>query len=290
MKRSSLFPKKQASSPSEPQSLPSSPHIHHDPNFNFEAWFATPEMIAEPQKMMLEIVISWKGGIIDICHYTDPRRITFGNDPRADFCYALDDLPLPLNQNLFPLIEPGGQGFVLGFHTEMQGTVEHNGESFTLRELVKEGRAHYFAHSGCCYYPLVPGVQVQMDLNGLELALQFVPVPPIQISRIRQFGLQAPVLSFSVIAHLLFVIFAVVSGTSSKEEPPASPPSHKKATKTPTPLYLDPIYLHPSKPPVHVIPRITCPKERKHKHNKKAKKTDNRVRSPHHHHCIPRTH
>lgn len=214
------------------------------PSFDVDAWFATSEMIAEPQKMMLELVVSWRGGIIDICHYRTPKRITFGNDPRADFCYSLDDLPLPSQRNLFPLIEPGGEGFMLGFHTEMQGTVEHNGESFTLRELVKAGRAHYFARSGCCYYPLSPGVRIHLDLNGLDLYLQFVPVPPMQFHRLRQMGLQAPVLSFSVIAHLLFVLFAVSSGSSTPQESRNQPTKARKAPRTRA-LYFDPIHLGP---------------------------------------------
>jgi hypothetical protein len=215
-----------------------------------DAWFETSEMIAEPQKMMLELVVSWRGGIIDICHYRTPKRITFGNDPRADFCYSLDDLPLPSQRTLFPLLDPGGEGFMLGFHTEMQGTVEHNGESFTLRELVKAGRAHYFARSGCCYYPLSPGVRIHLDLNGLDLYLQFVPVPPIQFHRLRQMGLQAPVLSFSVIAHLLFVLFAVSSGSPTPQESASSHKPPTKARKAPRTraVYFEPIHLRPQTP------------------------------------------
>ncbi|MCK6510880.1 hypothetical protein L6R29_13045 [Myxococcota bacterium] len=244
--------------PSASQPPPFPPHPSS--GFDVDAWFATSEMIAEPQKMMLELVVSWQGGILDICHYRTPRRITFGNDPRADFCYSLDDLPLPSQHSLFPLIEPGGEGFMLGFHTEMRGTVEHNGESFTLRELVKAGRAHYFARSGCCYYPLSPGVRVHLDLDGLDLSVQFVPIPPLQFHRLRQMGLQAPVLSFSVIAHLLFVLFAVSSGSSTAQEAaqtsketvasPLSKPRPSLKTLGSQAFYFEPIHLGPIEPSI----------------------------------------
>ena len=256
-------PRSSALQPSalQPSALQPSPFpTHPSSGFDVDAWFATSEMSAEPQKMMLELVVSWRGGIIDICHYRTPRRITFGNDPRADFCYSLDDLPLPSQHSLFPLIEPGGEGFMLGFHTEMLGTVEHNGESFTLRELVKAGRAHYFARSGCCYYPLSPGVRVHLDLNGLDLSVQFVPIPPLQFHRLRQMGLQAPVLSFSVIAHLLFVLFAVSSGSSTTQEAAQTPKDTTASLLSKTQssrrtlgsqaFYFEPIYLGPSKAPI----------------------------------------
>ena len=222
-------------------------HALREAGFNAEDWFATPAIEAASPKMMLEIIVSWEGGILDICHYRHPRRVTFGADHRADFSYPIDDLVPAPYARAFPLIEAGGGGFLLTFSTEMHGIVEHNGERFTFKELVKAGRAHSFHRSGCCHYPLFPGAKVQIDLNGLEINLRFVPVPPLQMKRIRQLGFQAPILSFSVLAHLIFALFAVASSTSPDTQD-ESAPIHAPAP-SPRFIYLPPIYLGAENPP-----------------------------------------
>ena len=184
--------------------------------FDDEAWFATPDL-TEPSKSLLEVHVSWEGGLLDICHYATPRKLTFGSGTHTDFCYPLEDASDTKQAISFPLIQPGKGGFLLCFEPEMEGIVEQNGERLTLLDLVNEGRAHFLTRSGLCYYPLLPGTQVQLHFGGLDIQLRFVPTAPFHMSVLRRLDTSAPIMSFAVIAHLLFALLAI----SATHAPPS---------------------------------------------------------------------
>ncbi len=203
-------------------------HLRESSNFDSEAWFATPELRESSNGMLLEISVSWEGALLDIAHYRSPRRLTFGPDPRADFCYALaSSLEHPSKISLFPLIEPSkGGGYLLCFDPDMDGVIEENGEQHKLLDLVKAGRAHSFDRTGLCYYPLQPGALVQLVCTeSIQIRIRFVTAPPISKTWFRYMDTHAPVLSFSIFIHLLMTFLTILSLAS----PPKTTATQKVA-------------------------------------------------------------
>jgi hypothetical protein len=193
--------------------------------FDTDAWFATPELRDQTKGVLLEITISWQGALLDIAHYRYPRRITFGPNPNADFCYTLsaDNDPTPQIHHI-PLIQPSKTGnFLLCFDPYMNGYLEENGEQLTFLDLVKADRAHWFERSGLYHYPLLPGTTVHICGHSVQIQIRFVPSPPAPFQWFHYLDTQAPVLSFSIIIHLLLTCLAIISIT-----PSAPPPVQKK--------------------------------------------------------------
>ena len=197
------------------------PPLAEQPEFDVDAWFETSELLQQSENQLLEVVVSWQGGILDIGHYQTPRRLTFGTDHRADFCYPLNNRSkIPGKPDYFSLIEPAKSGFLLCFDTEMDGTIEQNGERFTFLELISAGRAHHFNlnKKGKCYFPLTAGTKVSLDCNGLQIHIRFVPAPQFHAAFFRRLDhFSTPVLSFSVLAQLLVVVLALTSNQSTEE-------------------------------------------------------------------------
>jgi len=241
---------KDAPSPSQ-TSLPGDalfhPTLSSSADFDVEAWFATPELRSSSNKNLLEVVVSWEGVILDIRHYDTPRRIAFGTNSHADFQFPIDaQTDDPSQVIYFPLVEPAKNGFLLCFHPEMAGVVEENGERSTLLDLVMEGKAHGFHRNGRCYYPLLPGVKFQLHSNGLDIQIRYVTAPQFSLKWSRHLGTYAPVLSFSILTHLLMAMLAILSA-APPPPPPAQPPAAKVAeTKHPRkqgPIKLAPVRL-----------------------------------------------
>lgn len=206
--------------------------------FDIQAWFETSKVMDERENKLLEVVVSWEGGVLDIGHYETPRRLTFGADHRADFCYPLE---LPTDQTgrslHFPLIEAAKGGFLLCFLPEMDGIVEQNGEKYTLMELIEAGKAHYFnlSRKGKCYCPLTPGNKVTLNCKGFTIHIEFVPAPKYHPSFLRQLDpVNASALSFSVITHLAFAVFAILSTQSPQKNEKTMLQSKKESIPLPS--------------------------------------------------------
>lgn len=215
-------------------------------DFDVDAWFATPELRSTSSKNLLEVVVAWDGIILDIRHYKTPQRIAFGSHKHADFNYPIDAATDDPHQvHYFPLIEPCKSGFLLCFYPEMEGTVEENGEHFTLLDLVQAGRAHCFDRSGRCYYPLLPGAQFKLHCKGLDIQIGHVAAPQFSLQWSRHLGMNAPVLSFSILTHLLMAILAIASTSSpqpavqTKQTESLSVRLKKKKNS----IYLKPVHL-----------------------------------------------
>ena len=214
--------------PLEPNTPKSAPNLFDD-----DAWFATPDLRAASMKMLLEISIHWQGIILDIAHYETPRRLTFGPDTRADFCYSITSaIDVPISNSHIPLIEASKTGdFLLCFDTEMDGYVEENGEKTKFMDLVKAGRAHSFDPSGLCYYPLHPGAYVELTSQDTIIQIQFVPAPPISVSWFRYLNESAPIVSFSILFHLIMTCFAILS-IGPTETPKSLTPTKQELTSS----------------------------------------------------------
>lgn len=194
--------------------------------FNSEAWFATPEIRASSQGMLLEISVIWKDILLDIAHYRHPRRITFGSHPRADFCYSLFSSLEPLHKiSPFPLMEASRSGeYLVCFDSDMNGSIDENGEKLSFLDLVKAGRAHSFSRHGLFYYSLQPGATVNLSCHEhLQIQIRFVSAPLFPKAWFRYFDTHAPVLSFSILIHILMTCMAILS-LAAPPKPATTPP------------------------------------------------------------------
>ncbi len=78
----------------------------------------------------LEVVMSWKGMILDFQHFREESAITVGSSQKADFI-----IPPWLASPLFPWIEKKGADWVLHFESPMKGVIQRKGELLLLDRL-----------------------------------------------------------------------------------------------------------------------------------------------------------
>lgn len=200
--------------------------------FDTDAWFATPELRESTHGFLLELSVTWDNTLLDIAHYRHPKRITFGSDPRADFCYSLtSNIEAGSTFPLFPLIEVARTGdFLLCFDPDMDGSLEENGEVHSFLSLVQQGKAHSFARTGLFFYPLQPGAEIQLQCQeNTKVQIRFVSSSPLPLQWLRSLDSTAPVLSFSIVIHLIMTVLAITSLTS-----PVQVPSKHIASKNTT--------------------------------------------------------
>lgn len=200
--------------------------------FDSDAWFATPELRESSNGLLLELSVTWDTTLLDISHYKHPRRITFGSDPRADFCYSLtSSLEGGHIYPLFPLIEVARTGdYLLCFDPDMDGFVEENGERHSFLSLVQDGKAHSFARTGLFFFPLLPGTEVQLRCQEhTKIQIKFVSSAPQPQKWLRSLDTKAPVLSFSIFIHLFMTFLAITSLTSSYTN--TTKPVHEKVSR-----------------------------------------------------------
>lgn len=241
-------------------------------DFDTEAWFATPQLRSDGSNNLLELSISWEGVILDIRHYKQPTRISFGSNGSADFHFPIETASELAEENeLFTLIEPVKNGFLLCFYPEMDGIIEENGERLSLLDLVVDGRAHCFDRTGKCYYPLLPGAELTLKSHGQVIQLRYVSSPQFSLKWNRHIGTFAPVFSFSIITHLFMAMLAILS--TSPPPKPASPPvaqiSHNQPKRINS-ITLEPVHLCiPARPQSKQAP----PKTNKPKTTKKQPTT-----------------
>ena len=189
-------------------------------SFNTEAWFDCPVYSEAKQKMMLEVVTLWNGQLTDILHLTQPRRLTLGNSPRADLSFPIESLASLSEEEAFStsLVDVTGRDFLLCLEPELQGHIEHNGETFTPLELIEAGRAHQIDGSPWFSYPLVPGVRATFQIEALELHVNFVPAATQPLPRLSLHSLLFPLGSLSVLLFLLGTFCFAVPGLFGKHE------------------------------------------------------------------------
>lgn len=190
------------------------------PVFNSEAWFATPDLRSSSRGMLLEISVTWQDILLDIAHYRHPRRITFGSHPRADFCYSLFSSLEPLQKiSPFPLIEASRSGeYLVCFDSDMDGTIDENGEQMSFLDLVKAGRAHSFSRHGLFYYSLQPGATVRLSCyEHTHIQIRFVSAPTFPKAWFGYLDSHVPVLSFSLLIHILMTCLAILSVASPSQ-------------------------------------------------------------------------
>ncbi len=181
--------------------------VEETTQFDIDAWFATPELRRAKDKKMLELSIWWGQLLLDIGHFTPPKRVTFGPSITSDFSLSLLT-NLDSTEENFTLIETSQSGgFVLCFTPEMCGYIEENGEKSSFIELIKRGKAHAFSDK--YYYPLYVGTKVFIYSENIQIQIQFVDFQKISTHWFRYLDSYAPLLSLSIIIHLILTLLAI---------------------------------------------------------------------------------
>ena len=81
-------------------------------------------------KEALEVVMSWRGTILDVQHFTDPYVVTVGNNKKSDF-----GLPPLLSSESFSMITREESGYVLNIDTQMSGVVQQKDNVKSLEQV-----------------------------------------------------------------------------------------------------------------------------------------------------------
>jgi TonB family protein len=81
-------------------------------------------------KRALEVVMSWRGVILNVEHFVSDRSVTVGTTRRSDF-----GIPPVLSMGNYPIVTRSGTTFTLNLDTQMKGVMHRKGRLSSLNEV-----------------------------------------------------------------------------------------------------------------------------------------------------------
>jgi hypothetical protein len=112
------------------------------------------------QQLALQVVLSWRGTVLDVEHFTRKSQITIGEDRSNDF-----GIPAGLSSKRFGFVTQKGAGAQLNLEGGMKGVIQRGGQLRSLSEVGKQ-------------VPLEQGDFAKVTLGELDFYLSFTPAPP----------------------------------------------------------------------------------------------------------------
>ncbi len=120
------------------------------------------------QQLALQVVLSWRGTVLDVEHFVRRKDVTIGESREADF-----GIPTGLKSRRFPFVNLKGEAASLNVEGAMKGVIQRGGE---LRSLADAGKQ----------IPLAKGDFAKVTLGELDFYLSFTAAPP-RLRRSRMF-------------------------------------------------------------------------------------------------------
>ena len=81
-------------------------------------------------KQSLEVVMSWKGTILNVNNYVNQKTVTIGNSRKCDF-----GVPPMLSSARYPIVKKVGTDYFLNFDSTMKGVLQNRGVLRTLDQV-----------------------------------------------------------------------------------------------------------------------------------------------------------
>ncbi len=152
------------------------------------------------KKRVLEIrEILWDNTLLSMRHLYKSSPVTVGESKACDYFVSGDFLP----DKKFKLISPKGKGFELNFTDKMEGSVEPNGSSLSLAEVIKKNKAH---SNGSFYsMDIEPGTACWVKFAEVKYYFRWVEketLKPVPITK----SIDYPMTSLGVVALLIYVL------------------------------------------------------------------------------------
>lgn len=124
---------------------------------------------APTTQLALQVVMSWRGTVLDVRHFVKESVVTIGNARKNHF-----GIPTVLSSSVFPFVTRAGEGFTLHLEQSMQGLVQRKGELTTLDQI----RRSFVQGPDGCQVPLNKGDFGKIGMGEVDFYLSFTPAPP----------------------------------------------------------------------------------------------------------------
>lgn len=86
------------------------------------------------QKRALQVVMSWRGTVLDVEHFVTTQSVTVGTTRKSDF-----GIPPLLSSSRYAIVTRVGEGFVIHLDPQMKGVIQKKGQLKKLDEFKANG-------------------------------------------------------------------------------------------------------------------------------------------------------
>jgi outer membrane biosynthesis protein TonB len=150
-------------------------------------------------KTALEVVMSWRGLILDIEHFVDKKQVRIGDSRKSDFA-----IPAVLSSNTHVFVSNAGGQYQLHLDPKMKGVLHRKGRLESVESL------------GSSAIPFGPSEFAKISAGEVDFYLAFTPAPP----KLRQGSdRRRDAFFFRTMAMSLFFTGAVFFGLSRMSVP-----------------------------------------------------------------------
>lgn len=133
-----------------------------------------PEEPMRPDNRVLELRLYWGEVLLNVHHYSKPKRITIGESKKTDVFLSSEGLP----QEAFPLVRYLDGDYVLTFTKQMEGEVELGGQVHSLQAIQGSSMARRDDDLEGSYQVKLPAeARAIVHWGGATFALRFVAPP-----------------------------------------------------------------------------------------------------------------
>lgn len=154
----------------------------------------------------LEIAHLWSDAVVDVQNYARPRTVLIGTSDDND--YVLQDKVF--KHPRFPLVMFDGEdGYRLVFTTQMKGTVQRQGEQYSLQEMSSRGLARPSDQiDGAYTFALTRDTSVRVDFGRNTFLIHFADIPEAVVGA--SFGLEGAPFFYQSVSLGLHVAFMML--------------------------------------------------------------------------------
>jgi TonB family protein len=150
--------------------------LYMDPKEDFTSLILQDEMEVEEifdyrpaKKQAVEVVMSWRGTILDVEHYVNQKTITIGGSKACDFA-----VPPTLGPGSFNLLKFTQGRYVLNLHPKMSGVLQSHGEVIDIQNLTT--KAAKGVEGG--ELPLEQDEFAKISVGEVDFYVSFTAAPP----------------------------------------------------------------------------------------------------------------
>ncbi len=166
----------------------------------------TAQFFSDDSGGVLEIAYLWSDAVLDVQTFKKPRSVFIGGDETND--YVLEDQRL--THPKFPLVVfEEHQGYRVVFTGQMQGTIQREGEQYSLDEAIEQGLARpSSAVQGGFELAMTRGTSVRLDFGRNTFLLHFTSMPAMVAGA--SIGLEGAPFFYQSVSLALHVAFMLL--------------------------------------------------------------------------------
>ena len=121
------------------------------------------------QKRALEVVMSWRGTIIDVEHFVKESSVTIGTTRGSDF-----GIPPLLGEGRYAIVKRSGADFVLNLSPQMKGVMQREGRLTSFENI----RAASGKSAGVVEIPIGNEEFAKVSVGEVDFYLSYTAAPP----------------------------------------------------------------------------------------------------------------